>query len=83
MVNHRISGIAISKGIVIGKVKRLDFDKNQSELRALKVFDSEIEKAKFAFAKKSLIWDSERIINTKRKSNPLSNLNLCFCKMRN
>ena len=62
MVNHRISGIAISKGIVIGKVKRLDFDKNQSELRALKVFDSEIEKAKFAFAKKSLIWDSERII---------------------
>lgn len=62
MINHSINGIAISKGIVIGKAKRLDFDKNRSELRALKVFDAEVEKAKFAFAKKSLIFDSERII---------------------
>lgn len=62
MINHRISGIAISKGIVIGKAKVLDFDKNNNELKALKVFDEEVEKAKFAFAKKSLINDSERII---------------------
>lgn len=62
MLNHRISGIAISKGIIIGKAKVLNFDKNQNELGVLKVFDSEIEKAKFAFARKSLIYNSERII---------------------
>jgi phosphotransferase system enzyme I (PtsI) len=62
MINHKLSGIAISKGIVIGNAKRLDFDKNQNELRTLNVFDSEVEKTKFDLAKNSLIIDSERII---------------------
>ncbi len=62
MLNHKITGIAISKGIVIGKAKRLDFARNLNELKALKVFDPQVEKAKFDLAKNSLIKDSERII---------------------
>ncbi len=62
MINHRISGIAISKGIVIGKAKLLDFDKDNNQLKALKVYDSEMERVKFAFAKEALINDSKRII---------------------
>ncbi len=62
MVNHRINGIAISKGIVIGKAKLLDFDKDQKQLRDIKTYDADVEKAKFMIAKIALINDSKRII---------------------
>lgn len=74
MINHRITGIAISKGIVIGKAKLLDFDKNQNQLKALKVYDSEVEKAKFMIAKIALINDSKRIIDKYRHKEKIKSI---------
>lgn len=57
-----LTGIPISKGIVIGKARILDFSNESLITRNIKDYDIKIEKAKVESALLDLISDSRRII---------------------